>query len=199
MDNTDKTRQGLTDEQLLRGLLAKLSDQQMLGIITDIGPDDPVSIELQERMRTIKGEATTHTKKENTQSPRKNKGDAQTENGTGKPGLFDAIIRFADRAHMTDPQVYNSAKMNRALWYRIRDNKDAKPRKRTVLKIALVLHLNYWELNYLVNLAGFSFLPRHDKTDSIITQCVMQNIYDADTIDELLHENGEETLFSEKL
>jgi hypothetical protein len=195
--DTTKIKEEYADAELLREMLVKLSDQQIMGIIMDLGVENPVSLKLQKRLRTLK--EVTHKNANNScfQDSNVNTGSAQMNINNEQPGLFDAIVQFADRAHMTDPEVYNSARMNRALWYRMRDNKDAKPRKRNILKIALVLRLNYWELNYLVNLGGFSFLPRHDKTDSIVAQCAWNNIYEPEAIDDLLYERGEETLFSE--
>lgn len=113
-------------------------------------------------------------------------------------GFFEELIYFADRAKMTDAQVYNAIGMNRTLWYRLRDNPNAKTSKRNVLKLAIILKLDYWEMYYLLNLAGYSLLPGDDGTDKIVSFCIRRNIYDCRQIDELFFEAGEEPLFSEQ-
>lgn len=110
--------------------------------------------------------------------------------------FFKELIQFVDRAEKTDSQLYNEIGMNRTLWYRLRDNKNAKTSKGNVLKMAICLHLDYWEMYYLVNLSGYSLLPRDDNTDRVVSLCIRRKIYDKREIDELLVEAGEKPLFS---
>ena len=66
-----------------------------------------------------------------------------------------------------------------------------------MLKMAIILHLDYWEMYYLLNLAGYSLMPAQDPTDKIVSYCIRSKIYDCKQIDELFFELGEEPLFSE--
>jgi hypothetical protein len=112
--------------------------------------------------------------------------------------FYQELTRFIDRMELTDSQVYNDIGMSRSLWYHIRDNKNAKTKKKNVLRMAVVLHVDYWEMYYLVNLAGYSLLPAEDVTDKIVISCIKNKIYDKMQIDDLLIENGEKPLFSEE-
>lgn len=112
--------------------------------------------------------------------------------------FYDALIYFVDRIEKTDAQVYNAIGMSRTLWYHLRDNKNAKTHKDNVLKMAIILKLDYWELYYLVNLAGYSLLPGNDDMDRVVSLCIRNKIYDVNKIDELLYEAGIRTLFSKK-
>jgi len=112
--------------------------------------------------------------------------------------FFSEVIGFAERINLTDAQVYNAIGMNRSLWYRMRDNPDARTKKSNVLKLAIVLRLSFWEAFYLIALAGYSFVPGIDKTDETIARCLMSEEYAPDKIDEMLDENGCDTLFAEE-
>ena len=112
--------------------------------------------------------------------------------------FFPEIIRFADRAGMTDSQIYNAVGLNRSLWYRMRDDINARTKKSNVLKLVIVLRLSFWEAFYLIALAGYSFTPGADGTDKIIASCLIKSIYEPDIIDEMLYDNRLKTLFTEK-
>ena len=112
--------------------------------------------------------------------------------------FFSEVLRFAERAGMADSQIYNAIGMNRSLWYRMRDNADARTKKSNVLKLAIVLRLSFWEAYYLIALAGYSFLPGVDRTDEIIARCLFEMTYDPASIDEMLVDGGCEALFSEE-
>ena len=112
--------------------------------------------------------------------------------------FFQEIIRFADRAGLTDSQLYNTIGLNRSLWYRLRDDKSARTKKSNVLKLVIALRLNFWEAFYLIALAGYSFTPGIDETDRVVASCLLRGDYDPEKVDRLLDDDGLETLFAEK-
>ena len=112
--------------------------------------------------------------------------------------FFSEVTAFADRANIKDSQLYNAIGLNRSLWYRMRDNVNARTKKKNVLKLAIVLRLSFWEAFYLIALAGYSFTPGVDDTDKIVASCLLNGIHDTAAVDELLDSNGLETLFAEK-
>ena len=189
MQSADTYNGGSSSDPLLNELLASLSESLLMEIIAYLGLDNPISVELQKRIHVIRGiDFETDFSKPLAIARRERKHGV---------GFFNQIIKFADRAQMTDPQIYNGANIGRSLWYRIRDNKNVKTSKENVLKIALVLRLNYWELYYLVSLAGYSFMPHNNMTDYIIALCAWHKEFNPETIDRLLVENGKKALFSE--
>jgi len=112
--------------------------------------------------------------------------------------FFGEVVRFTDRAGMTDSQVYNAIGMNRSLWYRMRDDADARTKKSNVLKLAVVLKLSFWEAVYLIALAGYSFLPGNNDTDKVVSDCLMKGVFDPQAVDAALYEKTGNTLFSEQ-
>lgn len=200
MKNLNKesdTRAEVESEQLLQEILCRLSEQQIASLLIDLGWDSPAGISLRKRLekqkqfRWMQDISDDFTIQDALRIELESNHNYRNE-------FFEELIRFVDRAQKTDAQVYNAIGMNRTLWYRLRDNKDARTSKRNVLKMAIVLQLDYWELYYLVNLAGYSFVPNYDVTDRVISFCVRHQIYDTMQIDALLNENREQTLFTEE-
>ncbi len=182
--------------RLLIEVLKRLDEEQIAAIIQDLGWEEPdgraLRAVVQEMDQTRQKPGTTFGEVMDML-----KEEIRFRSGSEKK-FFEQLTFFIDRAQKTDSQVYNAIGMNRSLWYRLRDNKHAKTAKENVLKMAIVLHLDYWEMYYLVNLAGHSLMPKTDVMDRVVSRCVRHGIYDPIKIDELLEEVGEHTLFSEK-
>lgn len=185
----------ITDKRLLVEVLSRLEERQLIGLLEEIGKEQPLGQALikvleeelcwtQEPLRMEELKVLLKEELEVTQGFRRE--------------FYKELIFFVDRAQKTDAQVYNEIGMNRTLWYRLRDNKNAKTNKRNVLKMAVILQLDYWEMYYLVNLAGYSLLPGEDRTDQTVAFCIRHRIYEKEKVDELLIEAGEKTLFSEE-
>lgn len=186
----------VTEKELLIAVLSRLDKLQVLGILEDIGRNTPLGEAL---YSVLENECSWDSETASGMEELKAILKKELEGAQGyRREFFQELLRFADRAQKTDAQIYNAIGMNRSLWYRLRDQKDAKTNKKNVLKMAIVLHLDYWEMYYLVNLSGHSLLPGDDKTDQIVSFCVRHKIYDMDKVDELLFEAGENALFSDK-
>ncbi|MCI9123332.1 MAG: hypothetical protein HFH35_04510 [Eubacterium sp.] len=182
-------------KKLLTEVLARLDEGQIMEIIEELGKNSSLGKELcgilKEDGRFLTD--TPMTMEEIKDILNKELDAAKKQ----RREFFEELIYFVDRAQKTDAQVYNAIGMNRTLWYRLRDNKNARTNKRNVLKMAIILHLDYWEMYYLLNLAGYSLMPAQDPTDKIVSYCIRSKIYDCKQIDELFFELGEEPLFSE--
>ena len=187
----------ITERQLLIEVLSRLDEKQLLGLIEEMGREQPLGQALcdllEEEFKTFHWTQKTLKMEE---LKRLLKEELEVTQGYRRE-FYKELIYFVDRAQKTDAQVYNEIGMNRTLWYRLRDNKNARTNKRNVLKMAVILQLDYWELYYLVNLAGYSLLPGDDVTDRTVAFCVRHGIYEKGKVDELLIEAGEKPLFSE--
>ena len=111
--------------------------------------------------------------------------------------FYSILSDFIKRADMQDPQVYRAIGMHRNQWSRIRQ-KGKHTSKHFILKLCLVLKLDLFESNYLLALAGYTFVP-DQKTDYIICRCIRDGRYDPMEVDELLVSMGEAPLFSESI
>lgn len=184
----------ITEKQLLIEILSRLDERQLLGLVEEMGREQPLGqalLSLLEEFRWIQRPLGMEELKKLL------KEELEVTEGYRRE-FYKELIYFVDRAQKTDAQVYNEIGMNRTLWYRLRDNKNARTNKRNVLKMALILQLDYWEMYYLVNLAGYSLLPGDDLTDRTVAFCVRHRIYEKGKVDELLVEAGEKPLFSEE-
>lgn len=199
MDRKFKGRSAMEKEiiykNLLLEILSRLDEGQLFGIIDEIGRGSVYGEELcrlleegynRDEEQFLSMEAWKQRLKRELKA---DKGHCRE--------FYNELIYFIDREHKTDAQVYNAIGMNRTLWYRLRDNRNARTNKRNVIKMAIYLHLDYWEMYYLINLAGYSLLPGDNETDRIVASCVRHKLYDQRQIDELLCEAGERPLFSE--
>ena len=188
----------ITERQLLIEVLSRLDERQILGLAEEMGRENPFGEALLQLLEEEADRFPWTQKTLGTEELKKLlKQELEVTQGY-RQEFYKELIYFVDRAQKTDAQVYNEIGMNRTRWYRLRDNKNARTNKRNVLKMAVILHLDYWEMYYLVNLAGYSLLPKDDLTDRTAAFCIRHGIYEKEKIDELLIEAGEKPLFSEE-
>lgn len=181
--------------RLLTEILLKLDDIQLSGLLDEIGRESECGKELLKVLEEDCGwrSDVPFSFKEAKEILKKELDMAKGHHRE----FYKELIHFIDREQKTDSQVYNAIGMNRSLWYHLRDNKNARTSKRNVIKMAIVLRLDYWEMYYLINLSGYSLLPGDDDMDRIVAFCIRRKIYDQKQVDELLWEAGVAPLFSE--
>lgn len=190
-DRERNSRPDSLDRQLLLEILRRLDEGQIKGLLAALQAKPELEAALRKALSLCwSGEQPYRPQQALAESARQSSGQDRT--------FFQELIRFVDRAEMTDPEVYRAAGLNRTLWYRLRDKPDARTSKQNVLKIGLVLHLDYLELYYLLALGGHPFAPACSGTDLVIAVCLQKGIYDPLEVDSRLYKAGEPTLFSEE-
>ena len=105
----------------------------------------------------------------------------------------ECLIRMIDEKGLLDPDVYKKANIDRKHFNHIKNTKDYRPKKETVVALAIGMKLNMKETNTLLERAGF-LLSRSSKFDLIIRYCIEHKIYDIFQINEILFEEDQKTL-----
>lgn len=113
-----------------------------------------------------------------------------------KEEFYDLITKFIDRAleqnlFTKESKVYERAGCPRQQYSKMKNEVDYKPTKHIVLSYALALRLNHDETLSLLEAAGFT-LSNAIKYDLIINYCIINEIFDFDTINTFLIEYGYE-------
>lgn len=87
------------------------------------------------------------------------------------------LMRMIDERGLKDSDVYKRANMSRQHFSKIRGNRHYKPKKQTVLALAVALRLSLDETRLLLERAGFA-LTHADERDVIVEYYITTNNYD---------------------
>lgn len=104
----------------------------------------------------------------------------------------EKLIETIDSKGLTDPEVYKRANIDRKLFWKIKNNKNYKPSKKTALALALSLELSIDEIEELLKSAEYT-LSNSSKFDLIVKYFVENNEFNLFKINEYLYEYNEET------
>ena len=96
------------------------------------------------------------------------------ENLSVEETFTQMLLRFMEEKHMTPPELYNNACLDRKLFSKIQSNIDYQPKKYTAVRLALALQLSPKETDALLETAGFA-LSRSKITDLVISYCIANN------------------------
>lgn len=87
------------------------------------------------------------------------------------------LLRMIDERGLKDSDVYKRANMSRQHFSKIRNAPDYRPKKQTVLALAIALELSLDDTRLLLERAGFA-LSHADKRDVIVEYFINRNSYD---------------------
>ena len=105
------------------------------------------------------------------------------------------LLRLIDQKGMDDVTCYKKANVSRQTWYKIMNEPGYKPNKKTVLSFSVALELTLEETQMLLESVGF-VLSKSSLFDVILMYCLSNRIYSVATIDSILFQYDQETLYS---
>lgn len=105
------------------------------------------------------------------------------------------LIYLIDSKHLSYPDVYKRAIVDKKVFSKIKNNPDAHPKKMTVMCLCVGAMLNMDETRDLMARAGYALSPC-DKTDIIFSYFIENKIYDMIELDIQLEEHGLPCLIS---
>lgn len=110
-----------------------------------------------------------------------------------KPTLQEVLFRFIDQKDVSDTEIYKRAGIDRRHFSKIRSSSDYRPKKNTVIALALALELDEGEFDHLLESGGYS-LSNSDTRDLVIKFCLEKKIYDVYQVNEYLDYFSQKTL-----
>ena len=105
------------------------------------------------------------------------------------------LMKLIDKKGRTDVDVYKKAGCSKQTWYKIMNDANYKPSKKTAIAFALSLGLNFPEAQALLGTAGYT-LSRSNVSDLIVEYCLNNAIYDLIEVDAILFRFDQETIGS---
>ena len=110
-------------------------------------------------------------------------------------GFAVKLLKLIDLKGMSDVQCYKKANVSKQTWYKIMNDKNYKPNKKTAISFAVALKLSLEETQTMLESVGF-VLSNSSLFDVIIMYCLQNGIYDVLEIDSILFSYDQETLYS---
>lgn len=195
---------GVTDTQLLDAILSILDDIQIAALKKAIAPETPLGTALRSRLNKLAKNADA---KNEPSIQQQIQARLQADDDQFNSSFFKELDKMMQKRNISDPELYNKIGISQALWANIRSKglrdsgshiRDAHTKRENVLKMAIVLKADYYELYNLMCYSGFSFSPSTSLGDHIIACCVKAKIYEPDRINQYLMDNNMEPLFGDK-
>ena len=93
----------------------------------------------------------------------------------------ELLFSFIDKSGLKDSDVYRKAGIDRRLFSKVRCNENYVLCKENILKLCVSLRLNLDDTSKLLESAGYS-LSTTNNYDLILRYCIINKIYDIDTV-----------------
>ena len=110
----------------------------------------------------------------------------------------DQLFKYIDDKSLSEVETYKRANVSKAVFSKIRSNKNYVPSKTTAFAFCIALKLNKKEANNLLNKAGLSFSP-YSKLDIIVEYFIKNKNYDLFELNAVLYEHDQALLGSNSL
>lgn len=197
------TSGAVTDTELLEAVVQNLSDQQIEALYQVLRPGTPLGDAFHSCVKEWHG----NEENGNPEFMRQRIMQEIRTNSRFNKSFFAELDKLMQKKNMGDSALYNAIGISQPLWVNIRKKgiqdygkkvRDAHTKRENVLKMAIVLEADYFELYNLMCYGGFSFSPSINIGDCVIASCVQAKIYDPSQIDEYLVSAGARALFSEE-
>ncbi len=106
----------------------------------------------------------------------------------------EMLVRLVKESGKKPSLIYNAATVQRQIYQRIKDNKNYKPSKDTVIAFAVALKLDLPTTKKLLETAGFA-LSNASKRDVIISFFIESEIFSVIKLNETLYDYKQDILF----
>jgi hypothetical protein len=106
-------------------------------------------------------------------------------NNSRKKSFQEMLFGHIDKKELKDSHVYKKAGVDRKLFSKIRSIADYRPKKNTVIALALALELDADDFDELLESCGYS-LSDSDTSDLVIKFCLKKKMYDVMQVNECL-------------
>lgn len=103
------------------------------------------------------------------------------------------LFQLIQEKHLDDTSIYKNANLSRQHFSKIRSDIQYKPKKKTVLALAVAMQLSLIETEDLLAHAGFALSPA-DKTDQILTYFIIRQKFNIWEINNVLFKYDQPTL-----
>ena len=105
-----------------------------------------------------------------------------------EPSFAQAMTKYIDSHHMTDPDVYKRANITKQNYYKIKTEK-CHPKKSTALALCLAMELTLQKTTHFLELAGYALSPS-SRPDLIVRYFIIREIYNVMEINSVLFDQG---------
>lgn len=113
----------------------------------------------------------------------------------GKRKIGDYLYELLERKSKKLEDINLRAGISKEYWHKVTNGK-IHPSKKKLLSLAIILKLDLEETEKLLRVAGYSLARDLTTYEAIMGYCIENQIYSFMEIDEILHEYGEETIYS---
>ena len=107
----------------------------------------------------------------------------------------NTLLEMIGKRGMSHTEFYKAAWIDRKLFSAIKTNPQYRPSKDTAVACCLALGLRLPQANQLLRRAGYALSPA-DLRDLIITYCLKNQIWDIETVNNILHLKGLQPLMT---